>query len=268
MMEVEWARLKAFETRQLAEQDTVVILPVAAIEQHGPHLPVMVDSRLVAEVARLSAIESNEAGQSAVVLPTIWHGLSEHHMEFGGTVTLDMQTFYLVIRGVIESVGRHGFTKFMILNGHGGNITASEIIAQDITLELGIPVIAVTYWLEAAERFSKILENQTSVLHACEAETSMMLVLEPELVDCTALKNCRGPLDLNFSKIGFSAYRWRSLSHVTVNGVIGDPTLASREKGLQLFEAAAGSLSELIISPETFKTQNSLRVKNSPGTQK
>ena len=214
-MEVEWARLKAYETRQLAEQDTIVILPIAAIEQHGPHLPVMVDSRLVAEVARLSAIESNEAGQSAVVLPTIWHGLSEHHMEFGGTVTLDMQTFYLVIRGVIESVARHGFSKFMILNGHGGNITASEII-----------------------------------------------------VDCTDLENCRGPLNLNFLKTGFSAYRWRSLSHVTDNGVIGDPTSASREKGLQLFEAAAASLSELIISPETFEAQNNLRVEKLPNTYK
>ena len=81
-MEVEWSRLKAHQIRELAEQQTVVILPIAAIEQHGPHLPVMVDSRLVSEVGRLSAIESSKSGQPTLVLPTIWHGLSEHHMAF------------------------------------------------------------------------------------------------------------------------------------------------------------------------------------------
>jgi creatinine amidohydrolase len=263
-MEVEWSRLKAHQIRELAEQQTVVILPIAAIEQHGPHLPVMVDSRLVAEVGRLSAIESSKSGQPTLVLPTIWHGLSEHHMEFGGTVTLDTTTFQMVIRGVIESVSRNGFTKFLILNGHGGNISASEIIAQDITLELGLPIVAATYWLEAEERFSKILTAQHNVLHACEAETSMMMSLEPELVDTADLASCKGSSDLSFIKAGRSAYRWRSLSHVTSNGVIGDPTYASKEKGNELLKAASLSVSELIINPETFDFQQDLRTSAKP----
>jgi creatinine amidohydrolase len=259
VMEVEWSRLKAHEVRNLAEKDAIVILPIAAIEQHGPHLPVMVDTRLVSEVARLSAIESNKTGNLAIILPTIWHGLSEHHMPFGGTVTLDTQTFHLVIRAVIESISRQGFRKFLILNGHGGNVSASEVIAQDITLELGIPIIAATYWLEAAERFKNILESQDNVLHACEAETSMMLLLEPDLVVFENLSDFKGAMDLSFLKAGNSAYRWRSLSHVTPNGVIGDPTLATPEKGARLLEAAALSVSELISDPETFSCQNDLR---------
>jgi creatinine amidohydrolase len=258
-MEVEWSRLKAHEIRKLAEKDAVVILPIAAIEQHGPHLPVMVDTRLVSEVARLSAVESNKTDNLAIVLPTIWHGLSEHHMPFGGTITLDMQTFHLVIRGVIESVSRQGFRKFLILNGHGGNVSASEIIAQDITLELGIPIVAVTYWLEAAKRFKNILESQDNVLHACEAETSMMMVLEPDLVVSENLSGCKGAMDLKFLNAGDSAYRWRSLTHVTPNGVIGDPTLANPEKGVRLLEAAALSVSELISNPETFSREGDLR---------
>jgi creatinine amidohydrolase len=259
MMEVEWSRLKAHEIRKFAEKDAIVILPIAAIEQHGPHLPVMVDTRLVSEVARLSAVESNKTDNLAIVLPTIWHGLSEHHIPFGGTITLDTQTFHLVIRAVIESISRQGFRKFLILNGHGGNVSASEVIAQDITLELGIPIIAVTYWLEAAKRFQNILESQDNVLHACEAETSMMMVLEPDLVASENLSDCKGVMDLKFLNAGNSAYRWRSLTHVTPNGVIGDPTLATPEKGARLLEAAALSVSELISDPETFSREDDLR---------
>ena len=259
MSEVEWARLKAHELRALADQDAVAIVPVAAIEQHGPHLPVMVDTRLAGEVGRRAALKGTEAGMPTVVLPVIWHGLSEHHMPYGGTVTLDTQAFHLVLRGVVDSVARHGFSKVLILNGHGGNIIASQVSAQDLTLELGIPVIAATYWLEAVSRFAKILEVQDNVMHACEAETSMMMALDPELVDDSDLASVKGPIGVKFLQAGGSAYRWRSLTHVTANGVIGDPTTASPEKGERLLDAAADAIVALISEPDTFARQDDVR---------
>ena len=258
MSDVEWARLKAHELRAAAERDTTVILPVAAIEQHGPHLPVMVDSRLAGEVGRRAASQATARGCPTLILPVIWHGLSEHHMPFGGTVTLDSQAFHLVVRGVIASVGRHGFRKILILNGHGGNIVAIQTAAQDLTVEFGLPVVATTYWLEAAGSFREILEVQDTVLHAGEAETAMMLALEPELVD-DDLAAAKGPPTPHFLRVGEDAYRWRSLAHVTPNGVIGDPTTATAEKGERLLKAASEAIVALIANPATFAPPTDLR---------
>ena len=257
-MEYEWARLRADELCKYAQDDTVVILPVAALEQHGPHLPVMVDSRLAEEVSKRTASLGRAKGIPIITLPVVWHGLSEHHMPFGGTVTLTSNTFFLIVRDLIKSISRHGFSKFLILNGHGGNITAAEVCAQDISMELSLPIVAATYWLEAADRFAKILETQTNVMHACEAETSMMMALEPNLVVDSLLNEAKGPMKLDFLNAGKGSYRWRSLTHVTSNGVIGDPSYSSSAKGEQLLREASEAIFELICNPETFKVQSEL----------
>ena len=259
-MEYEWARLRADELCKYAQDDTVVILPVAALEQHGPHLPVMVDSRLAEEVSKRTASLGRAKGIPIITLPVVWHGLSEHHMPFGGTVTLTSNTFFLIVRDLIKSISRHGFSKFLILNGHGGNITAAEVCAQDISMELSLPIVAATYWLEAADRFAKILETQTNVMHACEAETSMMMALEPDLVVDSLLNEAKGPMKLDFLNAGKGSYRWRSLTHVTSNGVIGDPSHSSSGKGEQLLWEASQAIFELICNPETFKVQSDLRL--------
>ena len=259
-MEYEWARLRADELCKYAQDDTVVILPVAALEQHGPHLPVMVDSRLAEEVSKRTASLGRAKGIPIITLPVVWHGLSEHHMPFGGTVTLTSNTFFLIVRDLIKSISRHGFSKFLILNGHGGNITAAEVCAQDISMELSLPIVAATYWLEAADRFAKILETQTNVMHACEAETSMMMALEPDLVVNSLLNKAKGPMKLDFLNAGKGSYRWRSLTHVTSNGVIGDPSHSSSAKGEQLLREASQAIFELICDPETFKVQSDLQL--------
>ena len=259
-MEYEWARLRADELCKYAQDDTVVILPVAALEQHGPHLPVMVDSRLAEEVSKRTASLGRARGIPIITLPVVWHGLSEHHMPFGGTVTLTSNTFFLIVRDLIKSISRHGFSKFLILNGHGGNITAAEVCAQDISMELSLPIVATTYWLEAADRFAKILETQTNVMHACEAETSMMMALEPNLVVDSLLNEAKGPMKLDFLNAGKGSYRWRSLTHVTSNGVIGDPSHSSSAKGEQLLREASQAIFELICDPETFKVQSDLQL--------
>ena len=180
--EVEWRKLRADQLREKARGDAIVILPGASLEQHGPHLPVEVDSMLGETVAVRAARKIVERGQQAVVLPVLWTGLSEHHMSFGGTVTLDFPAFSAVIECVCRSVLRHGFKRIVLLNAHGGNENALRTITDELTPKLGVPIVQFTYWYAAAVAIAEILETQGALMHACEAETSMMLAVRPELV--------------------------------------------------------------------------------------
>ena len=100
MTEILWARMTAPELRAAAAQDTLVILPVASLEQHGPHLATGTDTYLGEAVASRTAKKLAAAGQPVVVLPVVWHGLAEHHMQFGGTITLDQPVFLAVLRSI------------------------------------------------------------------------------------------------------------------------------------------------------------------------
>jgi creatinine amidohydrolase len=132
---------------------------------------------LATGVAARTARRLVAGGTQALHLPCIWTGLAEHHMEFGGTVTLDLDVFMGVLRGAARSVARHGFRRIALLNGHGGNTEAVAMSAIELTRELGVPVVGLTYWLANADTFGAILETQPNVQHACEAETSMMMAL-------------------------------------------------------------------------------------------
>gem|GEM_PF-97843 len=265
MASIEWANLKAHELRALAADDAVVIAPAAALEQHGPHLPVQVDSRLATEVSHRAARKASPT-RPAVVLPVVWSGLSEHHMPFGGTITLDTAALTAIFRCIVDSVRRHGFGDVPILNGHGGNIVASQAIAQDLSLEFDDDtIVAATYWLEAASRLEPLLEDQSTVLHAGEAETSMMLALAPDLVDDSDLASHRTDADLSFLAAGEGSFRWRDLAAVTPNGVLGDPSSASAGKGERLLDAASDAIADLITNPITWAAAPDMRGEGTGG---
>lgn len=249
MSEVLWGNLKAWQLRELAGQDALVIQPVASVEQHGPHLPVQVDVVLVSEVA-VRAAEQIAARAPVVVAPTLWAGLAEHHMTLGGTITLDLATYHAVLRCLCRSFQRQGFRRVCLLNGHGGNITALTNISAELSIELGTPVTTATYWTvpETATAFAGILERQSNVRHACEAETSMMLALRPELVDREKMATLDGPMEGLGGHGGI--YRWRSTAWWTETGVIGVPNAASPAKGEQLLAAAAAALARALTNPE------------------
>ena len=243
-MNVEWASLKAAELRDLAGRDAVVILPVAAIEQHGPHLPVMVDTLLCTEIATRAARKAGER-QPVVVAPTVWSGLSEHHMPLGGTFTLDFPTFHAVLRCLCRCLERNGFRRAVLLNGHGGNDFALKVVVEQLAHELTLALATATYWHLAADAIRNILERQDNVRHACEAETSMVLALRPELVDSSRFEEARTAEERGAPA---GAYRWRSFAARTRSGAIGDPTAASAEKGERLLEAAADAVAALITN--------------------
>jgi creatinine amidohydrolase len=249
-MEIEWWRLKAAELNALAARDAVVIVPVGSTEQHGPHLPTQVDSLLVGEIARRAA--RRVADMPIVVTPTVWSGLAEHHMSLGGTLSLDFSTFFAVLRCLCRSLVRQGFCRILLLNGHGGNIAALTVAVNELAVELNAPIATTSYWPLAKEEFARILERQKTVRHACEAETSMLLALMPELVDMSKAANAVGPTARELAEVTGTeaAHRWRSFKARTHHGAIGDPRAATPEKGERLIEAAATAVSGLVSNSE------------------
>ena len=133
MYETEWRKLRADQLRERAKRDAIVIVPVASIEQHGPHLPVEVDSMLGEAVAARSAAKLAARGEEVLVVPVLWTGLSEHHMSFGGTISLEAHEFSALLIGVVRSLLRAGFKRIVLLNAHGGNENALRTITDDLT---------------------------------------------------------------------------------------------------------------------------------------
>jgi creatinine amidohydrolase len=252
--EVEWRKLRSDELRERARADAIVILPVASLEQHGPHLPVEVDSMLGETVGMRAARKIFERGQSAVVLPVLWTGLSEHHMSFGGTITLDFSTFAAVVEGVCRSVLRDGFKRIVLLNAHGGNENALRTITDELTPKFGMPIVQFTYWYAAAVAIAGILETQGALMHACEAETSMMMAVRPELVamDRVGMAKANSTPDVS-DVVGGGVYRWRTIGSRSSSGVIGNPEASTAEKGERLFEAIAAKLADKLCNKELWE---------------
>jgi len=243
MAEVEWRKLRADQLRREAERDAIVLVPIAALEQHGPHLPVEVDTMLAEELARRTARKAVAAGEHVLVLPVLWTGLSEHHMSFGGTISLDVPAFSLLIEGVVRSLLRHGFRRIVLLNAHGGNENALRTITDELTPKLGVPIVQFTYWYAAAVPIAKILETQGGLQHACEAETSMMMAVRGELVARDRIPLAKSNPTPSLSDIaGGGLYRWRTIASRSGSGVIGNPEAANAEKGERLFEEIADAL--------------------------
>lgn len=250
MSEVDWSRLKASQIKALAARDAIVIVPIGATEQHGPHLPSMVDWRCAQEVA-LRAARLMCATVPTVVAPTIPYGMSEHHMSLSGTITLDYATMFAVIRCVVTSVIRHGFRRVFVLNGHGGNTTALQNMIGELTVAYKLPLATGAYWDIAATSIAGLLDRQKGVLHACEAETSMIMALVPELVNAEELSQMHGALVPGLAavpSVNEGIYRWRQLSSRSPIGVIGDASTASAAKGERLLAAIAADVAEALTN--------------------
>jgi len=242
-----FSHLRWPELKELAHEETIVIVPVAAIEQHGPHLPVVTDTMLAREVAKRAA-EISVTTTPTLTTECIWTGLSEHHMAFGGTLTLDFPSFLQVIGGVVRSLHRHGFRKICLLNAHGGNVAALRTVVEELTRELSLKLVCATYWTLGAKALAKHLERQKGIRHACEAETSMMMAIAPDLVDKSRFDEaaCLDPRDAD-DAVDDGAYRWVSFAEKTPSGALGDPRTASAAKGEILLNTAAEQVAMKLV---------------------
>src|SRR5580693_3370187 len=190
MTEVLWNRMTAAELRQKAVDDAIVLLPVASTEQHGPHLPTGVDAFLGGEGCRRTA-KIVARNRPIVVAPVVWMGLAEHHVAFGGTFSLSLSTYHCLLKELCGSILQAGFRKILIVNSHGGNVAALNALTTDLARELAAPIATTTLYSLPHESgaYAGILEDQKTVRHACEAETSMMLA---SFADCVRRERIAG----------------------------------------------------------------------------
>jgi creatinine amidohydrolase len=246
---VMWKELTAAELASKAAADAVVLLPVASMEQHGPHLPVGVDTILCEGVCRHAA-EAVSPALPVVVAPTLWCGMAEHHMAFGGTFTFDLASYRAVLLCLTRSLERQGFRRLLIVNGHGGNIAALAAVLPDLATTSKLTIRTVTYFELARPAMAAILEDQDGVRHACEAETSLMLVLAPETVRLDELAAAHGPAHVHRRPLALGQYR--SFRDFTASGVVGDARRASRAKGEKLLAACCEALVSSLEDPQTW----------------
>ncbi len=247
-MSVMWKELTAEDLRAKAAADAIVILPVASMEQHGPHLPVGVDTYLCEAVCKAGA-ELTVQSVPCVVAPTLWCGMAEHHMAYGGTFTFDIPTYRAVLLAFLKSIERHGFSRVFIINGHGGNIAALNAFLPDFARETKLKVLATTYFELSSSDLAQFLEDQKRVHHACEVETSMMMVVAPDTLKRDRLGEAYGMLGMDVDKVlrGPPA-KFHSFKEITPSGVIGDARRANADKGKKLLGVCADGLANVLKS--------------------
>ena len=227
-----FAELTAPEIRALSRAESLILAPIAACEQHGPHLPVFTDSILTAAVA--DGVERNLPGR-VVLLPVLWLGASAHHLPFGGTLTATLPTYEQMLVELLTPPLRDGFRRALLLNGHGGNIDPLQVALRRLDTEFPRAVLTgAAYWeLAEAEIAALCAGPRKSMGHACEIETSMVLHLRPDLVRRDLIRDDPDQTPAALKNL----FRARDFARRTDHGAVGHPEHADAERGRLMLEA-------------------------------
>ena len=229
------------EVNQLS-RDLPVLIPIAALEQHGHHLPVFTDSMLLGEVVRRVGESMKD---KILVTPLMWLGNSHHHMDFPGTMSASPRVYLDLLNDLVENMLTHGFRRIVLLNGHGGNSTPGKQAIFEVRQRHrdrhDLLLLFATYWENGTPNQNRSDLVQTQMGHACEWETSMILRLAPHLVKDISRIEEVGP--------GFAfepAYRGWTTKDRTKPGHIGNPQAASSEKGEALFQSFSSGVTQFL----------------------
>lgn len=243
------------ESKKLVEQQPVIVLPIGSVEDHGEHLPMDVDNFLIASICEEAA---KRAPGEIVLMPHIPYGFETHHMDFPGTIDISAEHMLHFVLDVTKSLARHGFKRILLADGHGSNMPILDLVARYTVLETEA-LCAAFIWPSLAHQFiEKIRESDRpgGMSHACELETSVYLYLDAERVQMDKAKKEYGLppskfiwLDLMASSPVLLMDHW---SRFSKTGVVGDPTLASKEKGEKIFEAVVTGLISLVREFKAF----------------
>ena len=253
-----WADLKSPDFARLDLARCIAVLPVAAIEQHGPHLPLNVDATLVDSVIA-TALSHLPAGLPVLFLPTQAIGFSPEHARFAGTLTLKSETVIRLWTEVAESVAQTGVKKLVLLNSHGGNVGLLDVVARDLRARLGLLVYSVNSFnlplrgedgASLADPFSA--HEQRFGIHAGEIETSMMLALKPAQVDMAKAQNFHSTSQdraeaFNILGDGRSAKLGWQMQDYNRHGAVGNAAAATADKGHALLGAMGRGLAQLLV---------------------
>ena len=235
----------------------IAVLPVAATEQHGPHLPLSVDTTLVDGVIA-AALPHIAADVPALFLPTQAVGFSPEHAAFGGTLTLKAETLIRLWTDLAESVAATGVRKLVLLNSHGGQVGLMDVVARDLRARLGMLVYSVNWFSlpltgangEDVNALFGAHEHRFGI-HAGEIETSMTLALKPESVDMALAQNFASTSEdraLQYPILGngkSAKLAWQTQDYNPA-GAVGNAAAASAEKGRTVLDAAGRALAQML----------------------
>ena len=220
---------------------TLVVIPIAAVEQHGPHLPTGTDFIICSAIA-----EAVEARLSQLVLlaPTDWLGASAHHLRLGSTLNSQLDTYIATLCDIARSLLDDGYRRLLFINGHGGNVDPMRVAVRELQPSYPDALLAAgSYWSVADDFIRETLEgDHKTVGHACEFETAMILHLRSELVDSARLADAGTLVTDQIDGVFLS----RDMRQRTQEGFTGRPDLATAEKGERLFTGIADRLVSLV----------------------
>ncbi len=245
------------EIGRVAGEDRVAVIPIATLEDHGPHLPIDTDVKLIESICAAACARVPE---KTVLLPMVTHGYSPHHADFPGSINIRWNVFVEYLLDITRSLVGHGFRRFILANGHGSNGPLVNMAAR-LTIVEHPETIACDYFYLLTPRGKAAIESVREsefpggMAHACELETSMYLHLDPSLVKMELAEK-----DIGFPESDYFYYDWfdgpgsmmEYWSTLSRTGTMGDPTLATAEKGKVFFEAA---VDELLMVIDEMKTR-------------
>jgi creatinine amidohydrolase len=243
-------------TGEFAAQPRIAVLPVAAVEQHGPHLPVGVDSYIAeAYLTRVRALLPQDT--PAVILPVQAVGASDEHKAFPGTLTLSPETALRAFIEIGESVARAGIKKLVIINSHGGNLTIIDLAARQLRVRHGVLAVHCSWGRFGYPDGLFTAAERTHGIHGGDIETSIMLAAYPQLVRREKIADFRPATyamerDYTWLRADFPAgFGWMT-QDLHASGAVGDAALATAEKGEAALDHGAKAFVELLKDVERF----------------
>ncbi|MBO6854490.1 MAG: creatininase family protein [Marivivens sp.] len=245
-----WADYTASEIAELDKSNLVVVLPVGAIEQHGPHLPVCVDQAILDGLIAATIPKLNN-DLRVLFLPTIPIGKSDEHISYAGTLTLTAETVMQVWREIGDSIARAGVERLVILNSHGGQIAPMDIVARDLRRRHGMIVVAASWFAMGLPKGLFEPDEERFGLHAGDMETSVMLALRPDLVEMTKAANfvpLAKRIETQNELVGLNPggkLAWIAEDQHP-SGACGNAGAATVEKGVAVIEHAVAEIGKLL----------------------
>ncbi|MBP7000202.1 creatininase family protein [Amaricoccus sp.] len=251
-----WADYTSYDFARMGRTNMVAVLPVAAIEQHGPHLPLSVD-RDILEGLIAATLPKLADDLPVVFLPTQAIGKSDEHARYPGTLTIDAGTLIRAWCEIGGAVAAAGVKRLVILNSHGGQMSVVDIVARELRIRHDMIAVGANWFgLGLPEGVISDHERRHGI-HAGEMETAMMLALHPEKVEMERARNFESlsdRLERNFARLGIgpgARIGWQS-QDLNPAGAVGDAAAATAETGRAVIEHVATALAELFADVHRF----------------